>query len=77
MICETILVFNTLIFAFFMAAIGRAALVFLGIVLGTGLYALSRKRSLTDMKQALYPAGEAGPTHISWMERNTSHEAQG
>ena len=69
MICGTILLLNTLIFAFFMVAIGQAALVFLGIVLATCLYARSRRSALTVIKERLALSTGPNPAPLFWMKR--------
>jgi APA family basic amino acid/polyamine antiporter len=74
LICSTIVFLNALIFAFFMVAIGKAALVFLGIVLASTLYALSRRKPLTAMKERLALSQGASPEPLFWMEREKEGE---
>ena len=77
-ICGTILLLNTMIFAFFMIAIGKAALVFLGIVLGTCLYAGSRRRVLKQIEARLAPsAGEDPLRPLPWMEPKAWDQGSG
>jgi APA family basic amino acid/polyamine antiporter len=67
-ICGTVLVLNTLIFAFFTVAIGKASLVFLCIVLACCIYAGSQRRRLTELKESRSPGGAGRPACIFWME---------
>jgi APA family basic amino acid/polyamine antiporter len=68
MICGTILLLNTLIFTFFMVAIGKAALVFMGVVLANCLYARSRSRALTEIKKRLALSKGPSPAPLFWMK---------
>ncbi len=67
LICGAILLLNTLIFGFFMVAIGKAALVFLGIVLGSFLYALSKNRALAVINERLALSRGPNPEPLFWM----------
>jgi protein-S-isoprenylcysteine O-methyltransferase Ste14 len=73
-ICGTILLLNTLIFGFFAVAIGKASLVFLGIVLACCIYARSQKRRLTEIRESLSPAEPGSPTRLFWMEEEERYE---
>jgi APA family basic amino acid/polyamine antiporter len=69
MICGSILLINAMIFAFFSIAIGGAALFFFGIVLANCLYAASRKRALTAIKERLALSRGPNAAPLFWMER--------
>ncbi len=76
-ICGTILLLNTLIFGFFMVAIGKAALVFLGIVLASSLYAVSRSRALAEIKERLALSRGPNPEPIFWMRKEERGQGSG
>jgi APA family basic amino acid/polyamine antiporter len=76
-ICGTILLANTLIFAFFAVAIGKASLVFLGIVLATCVYARSRKKSLTVIKDRLALSRGPNPAPLFWMKEGSRDQGSG
>ncbi len=67
-ICGAILFLNALIFAFFTVAIGKAAIVFLAVVLASCLYALSQRRSLAKIKERLALSGGWNGAPLPWME---------
>lgn len=67
-ICGTILVLNAVIFAFFAVAIGKAALVFLAVVLATCLYARSKRSSLAAIEQRLALSRGKNAAPLSWVE---------
>jgi basic amino acid/polyamine antiporter, APA family len=71
MICAVILLLNAVIFVFFTVAIGKAALVFFGILLASCIYARMQRRTLAEIKASLSPAGSGCPPRIVWMERET------
>lgn len=75
-ICVTIVILNTVIFGFFLFAIGKASFVFLGIVLASGLYAFSRRRALGAIKQRLSRSSDGVTNQIFWMENTTDHEKE-
>jgi hypothetical protein len=77
LICGTILLLNTLIFAFFSVAIGKASLVFLGIVLATCVYARSRKRPLAVIKERLARSQGPNPAPLFWMEGEDRGQGSG
>ncbi len=67
MICGTILLLNALIFAFFSVAIGKAAFVFLAIVLSSCLYAQSQSRTLAKIRERLVLSRGPNPAPLPWM----------
>ncbi len=73
-ICITIVILNTLIFAFFLYAIGKASLVFLGIVLACSLYAFSRRKALRAIKEKLSLSKEGETEQVFWMENARDRE---
>ena len=74
-ICITIVILNSLIFTFFVVAIGKASFVFCGIVLASCLYAYSKRRTLAEIKEIQVPAGGMTPPRLFWTERISEHEA--
>jgi len=76
-ICGTILVLNAMIFAFFSIAIGKAALVFLAIVLASCLYARSKKRSLTEIGERLALSRGPNPAPLFWMKQEDRDQGSG
>ena len=52
-VCIAVIAFNSLIFLFFGFAIGASSILFLGIVLVTTLYALSRKKDLKEIRKKI------------------------
>jgi APA family basic amino acid/polyamine antiporter len=76
MICGTILVLNTLIFAFFMVAIGKASLVFLGIVLATCVYARTKKAALEVITERLALSRGPNGEPLFWMREEGERTIQ-
>ena len=75
LICGTVLVLNAIIFAFLSVAIGKAALVFLGIVLATCLYAGVKGGSLAAIKERLGRSRGPYPDPLPWMEGESGGQA--
>ena len=77
LVCGTIILLNTLIFAFFVVAIGKAALVFLGIVLACCLYARSKRRALTEIEERLALSTGPNPAPLFWMQGEDRDQGAG
>jgi APA family basic amino acid/polyamine antiporter len=67
-VCVAIILLNAVIFAFFMYAIGKATLLFMGILATVSLYALSRRRVLGEIRERLQPTDAPEARGIYWLD---------